>query len=244
MPAPARISELGRWRIEHFIELDSTNRRLLEAARAGAADGLVAVADVQTAGRGRLDRTWDAPPASSLLVSVLVREPAVGGIVVMATAVALAGAIGEVAAVDAALKWPNDLVVGDRKLAGILAERDGDALVVGAGCNVNWASFPPELAGIATSCNQEAGHDVDRDALLTAFLVGLERLLDTPDDVVGEYRSRLTTLGRRVRVRPVRGDDLVGTATGVTDDGALEVRDDAGVDHTVTTADVVHLRPE
>ena len=244
MPAPSRISEMGRWRIHHFTELDSTNRFLLEEARGGAPDGLVAVADVQTAGRGRLDRSWEAPAGSSLLVSVLGRGPDAAGPVVMATAVALAQAVGDVAGVDAVLKWPNDLLVGDRKLAGILAERDGDALVVGVGCNVNWASFPPELAATATACNQEAGRDVDRDALLAAFLDRLDAALDAGAGVVGEYRARLATRGRRVRVHPVRGDDLVGVATGVTDDGALLVRDDTGTDHVVTTADVVHLRPE
>jgi BirA family biotin operon repressor/biotin-[acetyl-CoA-carboxylase] ligase len=249
MPGPARISELGRWRIEHFAQLDSTNRHLLDAARAGAADGAVAVADVQTAGRGRLDRSWAAPPGSSLLVSVLVRVPAPGpgpaaGTATMAAAVALVEAVGDVAGIDAALKWPNDVVVGDRKLAGILAERDGDALVVGVGCNVNWASFPPELAATATACNQEAGRAVDRDALLGAFLTSLAVALGAGPDVVAAYRARLATLGRRVRVHPVRGDDLVGLAVAVTDDGALVVRDDAGTDQVVTTADVVHLRPE
>jgi BirA family transcriptional regulator, biotin operon repressor / biotin---[acetyl-CoA-carboxylase] ligase len=243
VPGRARISELGRWRVERFAELDSTNRYLLEAARGGAADRSVVVTDVQTAGRGRLDRSWEAVPGSSLLVSVLVRDPDDAGPVVMATAVALAQAVGDVAGVQAELKWPNDLVVGDRKLAGILAERDGDALVVGAGCNVNWDSFPPELATTATACNQEAGREVDREALLVGFLGRLEAALDAGDGVVGEYRARLATRGRRVRVHPVRGDDLVGMATGVTDDGALVVRDDTGADHVVTTADVVHLRP-
>jgi BirA family transcriptional regulator, biotin operon repressor / biotin---[acetyl-CoA-carboxylase] ligase len=202
----------------------------------------VTVADVQTAGRGRLDRTWEAPPGSSLLVSALVRTTGDAGPVVMAAAVALAGAVAEVAGVTAMLKWPNDLVVGDRKLAGLLAERDGDALVVGAGCNVNWDAFPPELAGSATSCNLEAGHPVDRDRLLVVFLERLEGALAGGGAVVGEYRARLTTLGRQVRVEPVRGNALLGTAVDVTDDGALVVRDDAGTDHAVTTADVVHLR--
>ncbi len=233
---------MGRWRVEHFAELDSTNRHVLDAARAGAADGLVAVADVQTAGRGRLDRTWQAPPGSSLLVSALVRTPGDAGPVVMAAAVALAGAVDRVAGVPAMLKWPNDLVVGDRKLAGLLAERDGDALVVGAGCNVNWERFPDDLAGSATSCNLEAGHPVDRDELLVAFLDGFAAVLEQGGGVVDEYRARLATLGRRVRVEPVRGDPLLGTAVDVTDDGALVVRDDAGTDHAVATADVVHLR--
>ena len=160
----------------------------------------------------------------------------------MAAAVALAGAVDRVAGVPAMLKWPNDLVVGDRKLAGLLAERDGDALVVGAGCNVNWERFPDDLAGSATSCNLEAGHPVDRDELLVAFLDGFAAVLEPGGGVVDEYRARLATLGRRVRVEPVRGDPLLGTAVDVTDDGALVVRDDAGTDHAVATADVVHLR--
>jgi BirA family biotin operon repressor/biotin-[acetyl-CoA-carboxylase] ligase len=228
--------------VEHFAELDSTNRHVLDAARAGAPESLVAVADVQTAGRGRFDRTWQAPPGSSLLVSALVRTPGDAGPVVMAAAVALAGAVADVAGVAARLKWPNDLVVGDRKLAGLLAERDGEALVVGVGCNVNWDGFPPDLADAATSCNLEAGHPVDRDRLLTAFLDGFAAMLARGDDVLGEYRARLATLGRRVRVEPLRGETLLGTALDVTGDGALVVRDDAGTDHTVVAADVVHLR--
>jgi BirA family biotin operon repressor/biotin-[acetyl-CoA-carboxylase] ligase len=243
MPAPARISERGRWRVETFTELDSTNRYLLDAARSGGPDGLVVVADVQTAGRGRLDRAWEAPPGSSLLVSVLLRAaPATPARVVMAAGLALAGAVAEVAGVAPALKWPNDLVVGDRKLAGLLAEADGDALVVGAGCNVNWSAFPPELSATATACNLEAGHAVDRDALLDAYLDAFDRSLASGDAVVHDYRAQLATLGRKVRVQQIRGDDLVGTATDVTDDGALMVRDAAGTDHTITTADVVHLR--
>ena len=162
----------------------------------------------------------------------------------MATAVALARAVADVAAVDAGLKWPNDLVVGDRKLAGILAERDGDALVVGAGCNVNWASFPPELAATATACNLEAGHAVDRDALLDR----VPRRARVARSTTPTRWSASTGPGWRpsggaCASKRVRGDDLVGVAVGVTDDGALVVRDDAGTDHTVTAADVVHLRP-
>ena len=243
MPAPARISELGRWQIHHFAALDSTNRYLLDAARGSVPDGLVAVADVQTAGRGRLDRRWEAPPGSSLLVSVLLDSAADPGRAVMAAGVALARAVEQVAGVDAGLKWPNDLVVGDRKLAGILAEREGDALVVGVGCNVNWASFPPELADTATACNLEAGQAVDRDALLDAYLQAFAAALDDVDAVPDAYRERLTTLGRRVRVERPGGDHLVGTATAVAGDGTLHVCDDEGVDHPVTAADVIHLRP-
>lgn len=243
MPAPARISEVGRWRIHHFAELDSTNRYLLEEARNAAPDGLVAVADVQTAGRGRLDRRWEAPPGSSMLVSVLLRSAENPARVVMAAGVALSRAVEQVAGIPARLKWPNDLVVGDRKLAGLLAERDDDGLVVGAGCNVNWESFPPELATTATACNLEAGHPVDGEALLTAYLSELAAALADPAGVLPAHRERLATLGRQVRVELPGGASLEGVATAVADDGALVVRDDTGADHTVTAADVVHLRP-
>ncbi|HEY3671976.1 MAG TPA: biotin--[acetyl-CoA-carboxylase] ligase [Acidimicrobiia bacterium] len=248
MSTPARTSERGRWRVEWFSTLDSTNRHALDAARTGAPDGLVVVADEQTAGRGRLGRTWEAPPGSSLLVSVLLRrsgDPArAAGHVVMAAGVALAEAVEDVAGVDAGLKWPNDLVVDDRKLAGLLAEADGDALVVGAGCNVNWEEFPEELVATATACNLEAGHLVDRDALLDAFLDRFATALGAGDAVVDEYRARLATLGRSVRVEHVhdRDRDLVGTAVGITDDGALVVRGEQGIDHPVVAADVHHLR--
>jgi len=228
--------------VEWFARLDSTNRHVRDAARAGAADGLVVVADEQTAGRGRRGRTWDAPPGSSLLVSVLLRGAGDPHRAVMAAGVALAAAVDDVTGVHAGLKWPNDLVVADRKLAGLLAEADGDALVVGAGCNVNWEAFPDELAATATACNLEAGRPVDRDALLDAFLDELAAALGRGDAVVDDYRARLATVGRTVRVEHVRGDDVVGSAIGVTDAGALVVRDDAGVEHTVIAADVHHLR--
>jgi BirA family biotin operon repressor/biotin-[acetyl-CoA-carboxylase] ligase len=221
--------------------LDSTNRHALDAARRGAADGLVVVADEQTAGRGRLDRTWEAPAGSSLLVSVLLRRGDHRH-AVLAAGVALAEAVEAVAGITVGLKWPNDLVVADRKLAGLLAEADADAVVVGAGCNVNWSTFPAELADTATSCNLEAERAVDVDELLEAFLDAYDRALALGDAVTTEYRARLVTLGRAVRVHQVRGDDLVGTAVGLDDDGALVVRDAKGDDHTVVAADVVHLR--
>jgi BirA family transcriptional regulator, biotin operon repressor / biotin---[acetyl-CoA-carboxylase] ligase len=245
------VSEPTRiWTISRFAELDSTNRYLLDEARAGAPEGAVVVADHQTSGRGRLDRSWEAPPGSSLLVSVLLR-PALGAddahVVVMAAALALADAVGAVAGFTPDLKWPNDLVVRDRKLAGLLAEREPGAggslaaVIVGAGVNVQWTTFPPELADRATACNLEAGRVVDRDALLEHYLEGLGYRLDALAAVPGEYRERLGTLGRRVRVEQA-GGALTGTAVDVRDAGELVVRDDNGAEHVVTVGDVVHLR--
>ncbi|MEX2100860.1 MAG: biotin--[acetyl-CoA-carboxylase] ligase [Acidimicrobiia bacterium] len=241
MPEPTRI-----WTIRRFAELDSTNRYLLDEAREGSPEGLVAVADHQTAGRGRLDRTWEAPPGSSLLVSALLRPsvPAeLSHVFVMAAALALADAVASVAGFVPELKWPNDLVVGDRKLAGLLAEREHDAVVIGAGLNVNWEEFPPELAEIATACNVEAKRVVDRDELLDAYLAGLARRLDVLDSVPGEYRARLATLGRRVRVERA-GGELTGSAVDVRHTGELIVRDDDGHEHAITAADVTHLGPD
>jgi BirA family biotin operon repressor/biotin-[acetyl-CoA-carboxylase] ligase len=244
VPDPVRTSNGREWRVQRFAEIDSTNRHLLDEARAGAPGDLVAVADHQTAGRGRFDRRWEAPPGSSLLVSVLLRPVPEGERAhraVMAVALALADAVERVAGFRPALKWPNDLVVDERKLAGLLAQRDGDALVVGAGCNVQWESFPAELARNATACNMEAGHPVDRDALFSAFLECLAAGLDALDDVPARYRDRLATLDRHVRVERAH-DAVVGLAVDVTDQGALVVRLDDGSEAVVTVGDVVHLR--
>jgi BirA family biotin operon repressor/biotin-[acetyl-CoA-carboxylase] ligase len=229
-----------RW----FDSLDSTNRYVLDEARRGAPEGLVAVADVQTAGRGRRGRGWVAPPGASLLVSVLLRPslaPEQTPLVSMACGVAMAEAVARVAGFTPGLKWPNDLVVGDRKLAGILAERDADAVVVGAGVNVEWREFPPELAETATACNLEAGHTVDRRALLEAFLTELDARYADLDAVTAEYRSRLATLGRRVRVERSDGV-LVGRAVDVGGAGQLLVENDRGDVVEVHVGDVVHLR--
>ncbi len=230
--------------IRWFDSLDSTNRYLLDEARAGAPHGLVAVADYQTAGRGRRGRDWVAPPGASLLVSVLLRPtltPERAPLVTMACGVAMAEAIARVAGFTPGLKWPNDLVVNDRKLVGILAEADAGAVVVGVGVNVEWHEFPAELAETATACNLEAGHPVDRRELLEAFLAELDQRSADLDAVIAEYRTRLVTLGRRVRIERADGD-FVGRAVDVGDAGQLRVEGDDGAVVEVRVGDVVHLR--
>lgn len=223
---------------------------MLEQARAGADAGLVAVADHQTAGRGRRGRAWNAPPGSSLLVSVLLRPtlaPDATHLLTMAAALAMADAVGDVAAVNAELKWPNDLVVDDRKLAGLLAEADvtaqGEvrAVVVGVGCNVDWAEFPADLADLATACNVEAGRSVDRGLLLDAFLTRLACRLDALEAVASDYGERLGTLGRQVRV-DLSERSVEGVAERVDALGRLVVVPASGPPVVVTVGDVVHLR--
>jgi BirA family biotin operon repressor/biotin-[acetyl-CoA-carboxylase] ligase len=211
---PGRFTDV-RW----FAELDSTNRLAADLARAGAADGVVVGADHQTAGRGRRGRTWESRPGASLLVSVVLRPaPA---LVTLAAGVAAAEACETVAGVEVGLKWPNDLLVAGAKVGGILSELVAGAAVVGLGVNLSWAP-----AGAA-----ELGAEVYRDALLDAYLAGL----DAPGDVLTRYRDRCTTLGRRVRAE-VPGGTIEGIATAVDDHGRLLVGG-----RTIAAGDVLHL---
>ncbi|MCU1462294.1 MAG: birA, biotin-(acetyl-CoA-carboxylase) ligase [Acidimicrobiales bacterium] len=237
-------------------EVGSTNRVVLDLARQGAAEGIVVGADHQTAGRGRLDRVWAAPPGSSLLLSVLTRPVALAPehvhMATMAMGVAAADAVAEVAGFRPQLKWPNDLVVDDRKLAGILAEgvvtgSRVEAVVLGIGLNVNWPSMPAELVDIAVSANQVAGHDVDRRDLLVCLLQRFDEhygaLLEHGGwrGMLLNYRRSCSTLGREVRVE-LPGSAITGRAVEVTAEGHLVVETPTGLEH-VAAGDVVHVRP-
>lgn len=254
--------------VRRFESIDSTNRYLLEEARAGAPEGVVAVADHQTAGRGRLGRSWEAPAGANLLLSVLLR-PAVelGNRHLATTAVALAAldAIGTIypqATMDVSIKWPNDLVESSgRKLAGILAESDVTSataadgqfppVIVGIGINTNWpatdADLPPELVGLATSLCRIVGAPVDREVLLGALLATLEPRVADLDSAAGRKQlaegmaSRCSTIGTRVKVDLPDGS-FVGTATGISPDGHLIVATGEAT-RTVVAGDVMHVRP-
>ncbi|MSW28299.1 MAG: biotin--[acetyl-CoA-carboxylase] ligase [Actinobacteria bacterium] len=248
-PGTSRLGPIIR-----LAEVDSTNRYLLDAARAGEASGTVVVADHQSAGRGRLGRTWEAPAGASLLMSVLLRPEIAPEITIasvhlltMAAGLAMADAVEAVAGFAPILKWPNDLLVGDRKLCGMLTESeisDGSlrCVVVGIGVNVQWSDFPAELVETATACNLVSGRDISRDELLNEFLDRYSVLLNDLNSVLSDYRERLGTLNTRVRIE-LAGEAFEGIAEGVTDDGSLEVRTDGGALRCITAGDVVHLRP-
>jgi BirA family biotin operon repressor/biotin-[acetyl-CoA-carboxylase] ligase len=254
--ATSRLATTRFGDVRWLPSIGSTNRHLLQEARGGAAEGTVVVADHQESGRGRLDRAWVAPPGSSLLVSVLLRPDLPLERLHLLTAVvalAAADACASEAGVEVGLKWPNDLVVGARKLGGILAETQLEgsrarAVVVGLGVNVNWG---PQLEGTelgaeAVSLDHLAGRQVDRTRLLVALLTGLEdryrALANRAGQLAqaGEYRRRCTTLGRVVRVE-LADETFTGTVADVTDEGHLLV--DVGMCmRTVTAGDVLHLR--
>jgi BirA family biotin operon repressor/biotin-[acetyl-CoA-carboxylase] ligase len=242
-------------------ETGSTNRDLLKLASEGAPEGVVLMADHQTAGRGRLDRSWSAPPGSSLLVSALIRpalDPAEIFLVTVAAAVAACEACEAVAGVRPGIKWPNDLVITDggpfegRKLSGILAEsivHQGrvSAVVLGMGLNVNWPDdLPEELAGIAVSLAQFSPVPVDRDELLSAWLGNFDRWLTRIGSDAGRaelmevLRSRSATMGRLVRVQMAERI-VIGVAEQITGAGHLLVRsDETGELVEITVGDVVH----
>lgn len=217
------------WTVYEITETGSTNSDLLEHHRS-LPDRSVLRTDHQTAGRGRLDRRWDAPPGSNLLVSVLFHEvPADPGELMRRVALAALGAVRAFSDADAALKWPNDLLVDGRKLAGLLAQRaDDGSIVVGIGLNVGWA--PDDAAKL--------GDRAGPADVLAALLAAYDAL---PDDIEALYRDDLATIGQRVRVELPDGE-LTGTAVGVESDGRLVVVDDCAISHRLSIGDVVHVR--
>jgi BirA family biotin operon repressor/biotin-[acetyl-CoA-carboxylase] ligase len=250
--------------IVHLTRIDSTNRYARDAAETGAPHGLVVLADEQTAGRGRLDRRWTAPPRSALLCSVLFRTAlAPAELHLLPSLVALAGldAVDEIIGYGASIKWPNDLVAGRRKLAGILAEvvpgrpaRDERAVVVGIGLNVAWPPGWPavgesleldQLARRSVTLSALAGRTIEREAVTEAFLAALRRryallLAGGGQEILHAYRRRCSTIGRDVRVLLSDGE-VRGSVVDVTEDGRLLVVADGEL-RAFEAGDVVHLR--
>jgi BirA family transcriptional regulator, biotin operon repressor / biotin---[acetyl-CoA-carboxylase] ligase len=219
----------------HFRRTDSTNARARELASAGAPVGLVVTADEQSAGRGRQGRSWFAPPGTALLYSALLRPLGERPLLPLAVPLAVCTAAEALAPVACAVKWPNDVWVDGRKLAGVLIEsragRDGWA-VIGVGLNVAvpQEEFPPELAGTATSLRGVGVPDA-----LAALNVALEAWVDAPaDEVLAGFRSRDALFGRRVG-----WSDGEGTVAGIDDAGHLLVETDGG--RVALGAGEVHL---
>ena len=240
--------------VEVVAAAPSTNALVAERARAGAPEGLVVVAEHQTAGRGRLDRTWETPDRAALTFSVLLRPAATAARwpwLPLLTGYAVARSLrghGH----DARLKWPNDVLLGreERKVAGILVERietpQGPAAVAGVGLNVS--TLPEELPiGTATSLMIGSGSEPDRTGVLLGVLATLREEYDAWCGGDGEalrasYLRSCVTVGRDVRVELPGGRPLVGRATGIDAGGRLVVQGPAG-ESVVGAGDVVHVRP-
>lgn len=237
-------------RVETVAECGSTNADLAERARTGAPSGTVLVCDHQTSGRGRFTRVWQAPPGASVALSVLLRPPAVAPArwlwLPLLAGLAVAGGLRSAAGVDARLKWPNDVLIGGRKVCGILTERletsAGPAVVVGMGINTRLgeADLPVPTA---TSLAIE-GSDAAPGQVVAAVLGALEAWYGrwlAGDDLREAYASACESVGRQVRVETGPGEATEGVAVGVDADGRLVVRTATGV-REFSAGDVWHLR--
>lgn len=227
----------------------STNADLATRARAGEASGAVQVAAHQGAGRGRFDRVWQAPPDTAVAVSVLVRPRTPmerWGWLSMLAGMAVTDALRDVAGLDAGLKWPNDVLVADRKICGILSEAiptsAGLAAVVGMGINV---TLTHEQLPVPTATSVRlAGSDAAASDIVAGLLVAFDRwygLWDAGGPLAEAYRERCVTLGQDVSVRVAPDDVVTGVATGLDEQARLVVRTPGGV-RTFAAGDVVHLR--
>ena len=241
-----RANQPAPWHVRTVEETGSTNADLMAEGLAGAPDRSVLRAEYQSAGRGRLDRTWEAPRGANLLVSILFRDvPERVHVLTQVVALAAARVASERCGVGVVLKWPNDILVGTSKVAGILAQAAPidehgriPFVVVGIGCNLGWA--PDGAASLASAGWTTA---VTPAEFLEAMLPEIDRLLALDDATMhAEYLANLATVGSRVRVQMPTGDDITGRAMSVEPDGRLVVLDDCATTHRIDTADVVHLR--
>ncbi|TFG46814.1 MAG: biotin--[acetyl-CoA-carboxylase] ligase [Dehalococcoidia bacterium] len=236
-----------RWvkRILTYESIGSTMDKARELGSEGSPEATIVVAAQQTEGRGRLSRPWLSPDGSLSFSILLYPPPEKLVSLTMMAGLAVARAVEATASLKVDLKWPNDILIGDKKVAGILVESGFNGqrqyVVIGIGVNVNLDSARySEIAHIATSLSLESGDEVDILRLLRELIFGLETLY-TDFDAAGLYnawRGRLTTLG--CRVRAVTGDGTIdGVAEDVADDGTLIIRTDDGHSHTIIAGDVM-----
>ncbi|GAA2781444.1 biotin--[acetyl-CoA-carboxylase] ligase [Saccharopolyspora taberi] len=259
----AKLVDSGPYAALDVVEVTgSTNTDLTAAAASGAADRTVLIAEEQRSGRGRMQRDWVSPRGCGLNVSVLLRprvDPAVLALLPLVAGVALAETVDRATGVRAALKWPNDLLLGEeqRKAAGILAEAtagpDGVAVVLGMGVNVHHRAeqLPTGAGGLPATSLVEEGADVDREAFAVELLLAFAEFEDAWRSAGGDlertglldrYQRWCATIGQAVRVELGGDEQLHGTAVGVDAGGRLVVRTSDGGLTPVSAGDVVHLR--
>jgi BirA family biotin operon repressor/biotin-[acetyl-CoA-carboxylase] ligase len=220
--------------VEYHPSIASTQDRARELGRAGAAP-LIVVADQQTSGHGRGEKSWLSEPGASLLASWVFRPaPAEPALFALLAGVAVARALATFGVADAGLKWPNDVWLGSGKVAGCLAHGAADHVVIGVGINVSQRELPREIAETATTLRR-GGHDIDRLALLARLTAELDRVADPAnrEDALKAWRKRSITLGRVVEVRDSGADAFQGKATALAEDGALLVETPYGLQRVI-----------
>lgn len=240
--------ELGKGEIRYALTLDSTNRQVKQMAVAGAPNGSLALCEEQTAGRGRLGRTWVSSPGVGLWHSLLLRprlSPEYAPLVTFACAMAMARALERLQVGSVMIKWPNDLIFHGKKICGILNEVSCDMdqieyLVLGVGLNVKNGSVPEELKDKA-GCLEDYCMPPRRRVILAAYLDEMERIMYALEEkgyaaIEAGYREKSCTLGNRVQV--IGSETFEGTAKDMDSSGALLVEDDLGKVHRVLAGDV------
>jgi BirA family biotin operon repressor/biotin-[acetyl-CoA-carboxylase] ligase len=257
---------LGR-RIDVHELLDSTTREAVALGQAGAEHGTLVLADAQTAGRGRMARMWFSPPGVNVYASLVIRVSMDGPRLAawlswlpLMAALSAAEAIERIGAITPAVKWPNDLLIGERKVGGILCESgsasgSGPFQVIGIGINVNGVrtDFPEELRDLATTISHETGGIIDRNRLVAQWLQELESCLDEflargSERIAVAYRRRCTTIGKTVKAVLADGKEWIGVAQAIDQDGSLSLVESpatgqpAPAVRQIRAADIVHLR--
>lgn len=237
--------------IVYYPETDSTNLRIRELGDAGAPHGTLAVADMQTSGRGRRGRTWESPPGSSIYMSILLRPDIIPGAAPMLTLVmacSVAEGISDCENVDVRIKWPNDVIAGGKKLVGILTEMSTQIdyinhVTIGVGINVNMTEFPENIRDTATSLRLETGHKVRRAPLIAAIMKRFEEnyavFLKTQDmsGLMEKYSGMLINLDREVLVLGAE-DSYKAHALGIDRQGELIVRREDGTEEKIYAGEV------
>jgi BirA family biotin operon repressor/biotin-[acetyl-CoA-carboxylase] ligase len=241
--------------ILRFDSLPSTNLEAARRAAEGAPEGLCIVANEQTAGRGRLERRWVSPKDAGLYFSVVLRpqlELSNWPLLTLLAAVAVQDVLFAACALETDIKWPNDILVNNKKLCGMLAETVetplGRAVVVGIGINLKDNSLPSELKIVATSVEAATGRSPDREVVLQKLVQTLAsgylklQEPDGPAAIVREWCGRSSYCqGKRIRVT-VANESFIGTTRGLESDGALRVETDEGDIKTITAGDVTEVR--
>jgi BirA family transcriptional regulator, biotin operon repressor / biotin---[acetyl-CoA-carboxylase] ligase len=255
---------LGR-RIELFEQISSTNQEAINLGQSGVEHGTVVIADRQTAGRGRLARTWFSPGSMNVYCSLVLRANLPANRLMewlswlpLITALSAAEAIESVTSAPVSLKWPNDLLMSGRKVGGVLCENvqaspSGPFQVIGIGINVNMKpeDFPAELRASATSVWNETHTIVDRNRLIAQLLLEMEQCIEElaghgPQQLALAYQRRCSTVGQKVLASLADGSELTGYAESISKDGSLRIATRSGTlrDTIVElrAADIVHLR--
>jgi BirA family biotin operon repressor/biotin-[acetyl-CoA-carboxylase] ligase len=242
-------------KFHYFAEIGSTNTHARELAEKGAAEGEVVLAESQTHGRGRLGRRWESPPFANLYFSVILRPklaPVYAPQITLTAAVALAEAIDSLIPLSPVIKWPNDILVNGKKLAGILAEavciaERVEYVILGIGVNVNCPVevMPQDLRQRATSLFDVTRIHMDREFVLRRLIQGLDRCYGDLEQfgfeaIAPQWEARFGLRGKRVRIE-LRDQVLIGRACGLARDGALLVEGDDGILQKVIAGDVIPL---